>query len=177
MEKLHLRENLALVGFMGVGKTTLYNELRGLGLPGVDVDELVVQLAGKSIPDIFAQDGEDVFRQWETQAIRQAAAMQGVVIACGGGAVLRWENVAALQQTGRVVLLTATPETILDRLKDDDTRPNLRGRKTVAGVQDLLAQRQKYYEAAAQLTLATDGKTPAQICRELLALADCETEA
>ena len=173
MGKLVLRENLALVGFMGVGKTTVYETLGRMGLPGVDVDALVVQLAGRSIPEIFAQEGEDVFRQWETQAIRQAAAGKGVVISCGGGAVLRRENVDALQATGKVVLLTATPETILERLKEDDTRPNLRGRKTVAGVQELMDLRQAYYDAAAQIVVATDGKTPEQVCREILAQVDC----
>ncbi len=164
MEKIQLEQNIALIGFMGVGKTTVYEELKQMGLPGVDTDSLIEEMAGMPVSEIFAQFGEPHFRDLETQAVCKAAAMQGGVISCGGGAVLRRENVEALQRTGKVVLLTATPETLLERLQDDDTRPKLRGRK----ITQLMEERRAAYEGAAQITVATDGKTPAQICGEIL---------
>ena len=167
--EMTLHGNIALVGFMGVGKTTLLETAQQKGLPGVDTDELIQQKAGMPVSDIFAQYGEPYFRDLETQAVRQAAALIGTVISCGGGAVLRPENVRTLQETGTVVLLTATPETILERLADDDTRPKLRGRKTVAGVTELMGERAAAYAAAAQITIATDGKTPEEIWEEILA--------
>ena len=167
--EMTLHGNIALVGFMGVGKTTLLETAQQKGLPGVDTDELIQQKAGMPVSDIFAQYGEPYFRDLETQAVQQAAALIGTVISCGGGAVLRPENVQALQETGTVVLLTATPETILERLADDDTRPKLRGRKTVAGVTELMGEREAAYAAAAQITIATDGKTPEEIWEEILA--------
>ncbi len=164
-----MQHNIALIGFMGVGKTTVFEQMKQLGLPGVDTDTLIEEMAGMPVSDIFAQYGEPHFRQLETQAVCRAAELQGTVISCGGGAVLKQENVDALRRTGKIVLLTATPETILERLKDDDTRPKLRGRKTVEGIAQLMAERQAVYEAAAQITIATDGKTPQAICAEILA--------
>ena len=163
------KPNIALIGFMGVGKTTVFEQLEAMGMPGVDTDALIVKMAGMPVTDIFARFGEKAFRDMETKAVCKAAERQGTVISCGGGAVLREENVQALQATGIIVLLTATPETILERLKDDDTRPKLRGRKTVEGIAQLMAERAAAYAGAAQLTIATDGKTPAQICAEILA--------
>ncbi len=164
-----LQQNIALIGFMGVGKTTILEQMKQLGLPGVDTDTLIEKMAGMPVSDIFAQYGEVHFRQLETQAVCRVSESEGAVISCGGGAVLKQENVDALRRTGKIVLLTATPETILERLRDDDTRPKLRGRKTVEGIAELMAERQAVYEAAAQITIATDGKTPQAICDEILA--------
>lgn len=169
MQTIELEKNIVLIGFMGVGKTTIYEELLGMGLTGVDTDSLIEEMAQMSVSDIFAQYGEEHFRDLETQAVRKASEMAGGVISCGGGAVLRPENVECLQRTGKVVLLTATPETLLERLREDDTRPKLRGHKTVEGITQLMEERRAVYEKAAQITIATDGKTPAQICQEILA--------
>lgn len=164
-----IQQNIALIGFMGVGKTTVLEQMKQLGLPGVDTDLLIEEMAEMPVSDIFAQYGEPHFRQLETQAVYRAAELKGTVISCGGGAVLKQENVDALRRTGKIILLTATPETILERLRDDDTRPKLRGRKTVEGIAALMAERQAVYQAAAQITVATDGKTPQAICKEILA--------
>lgn len=169
LKKLLMRKNIALIGFMGTGKSTVCETMCKLGITGVDTDVLVEQAAGMSVTEIFAMQGEASFREMEAAAVQRAAQMPHTVISCGGGVVLRKQNVEELQKHCWVVLLTAQPETILARLKDDDTRPKLRGHKTVSGIAELMAQRQQQYAAAAQITVATDGKTPQQVASEILA--------
>ncbi len=169
LKKILLKKNIALIGFMGTGKSTVCETMRQLGIAGVDTDVLVEQAAGMPVAEIFARQGEPAFREMETDAVRRAAQMPHTIISCGGGVVLREQNVEELRKHCWIVLLTAQPETILARLKDDDTRPKLRGRKTVAGIAELMAQRQERYAAAAQITVATDSKTPQQVCSEILA--------
>src|SRR5688572_15249289 len=106
--------NIILTGFMGTGKSTVGRRLaRRLGWTFVDTDELIEQREGRSIPDIFAQDGEPAFRDLETELARDLANSKNQVIATGGGMVLREENLRALEQAGAVVLLEAGIEEIL----------------------------------------------------------------
>ena len=97
-------------------------------------------------------------RQWHKNAVNS----------CGGGAALRERNVAEMKKNGRVVLLTATPETIFERVKDSNDRPVLNGRKNVKGISELMEQRREKYEAAADIVINTDDKTVLQICEELV---------
>ena len=90
------------------------------------------------------------------------------MISCGGGAALRERNVAEMKKNGRVVLLTASPETIYERVKDSDDRPVLNGRKNVEGISELMEQRREKYEAAADIVINTDNKNVLQICEELV---------
>ncbi len=109
-----MNKNLVLIGMPGSGKTTVGQLLsQRLDLPLVDTDWMVEREAGRSIPDIFAQDGEAGFRALETRAARQAAAREGIVIATGGGMVLREENMAALSASGVVFFLDRPPEAIV----------------------------------------------------------------
>lgn len=96
-----MKKNLVLIGMPGSGKTKVGEELsRRLNMPMVDTDHMIEQEQGRSIPEIFSQDGEPAFRDMETAAVRRAAAMEGVIIATGGGMVLREENMQALAETG-----------------------------------------------------------------------------
>lgn len=116
------RKNLVLIGMPGSGKTSIGQALAGLlDLPAVDTDGLVEQAAGRSIPDIFAADGEAAFRTMETAAARKAAAMDGAVIATGGGIVLREENMEALRATGIVFFRDRDLDAILG--EDHSGRP------------------------------------------------------
>ena len=100
-----------LCGFMGCGKTTVGQILaKKLGLPLIDTDAYIVQQEGKSIPDIFAQDGEPYFREKETAAI-QALCQKKAVISCGGGAMIKPENAAYAREHGIVVLLDESFDT------------------------------------------------------------------
>ncbi|MBN1153067.1 MAG: shikimate kinase, partial [Dehalococcoidia bacterium] len=121
--------NIALVGFMGAGKSTVGRALAvRLGKSFIETDTLVEQRAGMSIADVFAQFGEAHFRDLEAEAVRHAAQCQGCVIACGGGVVLREENVAALKASSMLVYLEVTPSSVLRRLNPQSTtRPLLQG--------------------------------------------------
>ena len=93
---------------------------------------------------------------------------KNAVISCGGGAALRERNVAEMKKNGRVVLLTATPETIYERVKDSNDRPVLNGRKNVKGISELMEQRREKYEAAADVVIQTDNKSILEISEELI---------
>ena len=121
-----------------------------------------------SIPDIFATYGEEYFRDLETSLLVELQDRKNVIISCGGGTALRENNVAEMKKNGRVVLLTASPETIYERVKDSDDRPVLKGRKNVDGIAELMEQRREKYEAAADIVVQTDHKTVLQVCEELV---------
>lgn len=112
-----------LCGFMGCGKTTVGKELAlMLGTSFVDTDEYIVNKTGKTIPEIFAERGEDCFRRLETEAVKELAGKGGVV-ACGGGTMLNNENAETANSDGAVVLIEMTFEDCYNRIKDDKNRP------------------------------------------------------
>ena len=167
--KALIHGNIALIGFMGTGKTSVSRVLKDmLAMDNVGSDEVVVKMAGMSINDIFAKYGEEHFRNLETRALASFASLKQTVIDCGGGAVLRPKNIEILRTHSRIVLLTASPETILERLKNDDSRPVLRGKKTIAGITELMNKRADAYKAAADVIVNTDNKTIMQVCEEII---------
>jgi shikimate kinase len=142
-------KNIILVGFMGTGKTVTGRALAArTGLELVDMDALIEAQQGKPIPEIFAQDGEPAFRQMERVLTQDLAARSGLIISTGGGIVLNPDNVADFSATGLVVCLTASPETIFQRLENDTTRPLLSGDKK-SQIAALLEKRQPLYAAIA----------------------------
>lgn len=103
-------KNIVLIGMMGCGKTTCGTLLsRKLNRPLVDTDAVIVEREGRSISDIFAAEGEEYFRQLETQVARELGCREGLIIATGGGLPLRWENAEALRENGVVVWLKRDP--------------------------------------------------------------------
>ena len=113
-------KNIVLIGMMGSGKTTCGRLLAGrLGRPFVDCDAVIEGFAGRSIPDIFAAEGEEAFRELESQVIRELSRQEGLVIATGGGAVLRQANVAALRDNGTLVFLNRPAGEIFDSVAMD----------------------------------------------------------
>lgn len=162
-------KNIMLIGFMGTGKSTVASCLsREYGMEIVEMDELITKRAGMSISDIFAQYGEEYFRDLETNLVLELQSQSNQVVSCGGGVVLRERNVEEMKKGGSIVLLTAEPETILDRVKDDDNRPLLRGNKNVAFISDMMEKRRPRYEAAADVVIHTDRKEVQEICREIM---------
>ena len=140
--------NIVLTGFMGTGKTSVGRLVaERLGWPFVDLDERIAARAGKPIPQIFAEDGELAFRDMEAEACRELSEGAGLVVATGGGAVLRPENRTALVSGGTVICLEAAPEILGMRLKHAADRPMLAGADRTERIAELLAQREAAYSS------------------------------
>ena len=166
-----LKEHIFLIGFMGCGKSTNAACLAEMtGARQVEMDQMIVENEGMAIADIFKEKGEAYFRELETDLIKSFAGVEPAVISCGGGAVLKEENVRLMKGCGKIVLLTAEPGTIYKRVKDSTERPVLNGNMNVSYIKDLMEKRRPKYEAAADVTIATDGKTAGEICVEILAI-------
>jgi shikimate kinase len=162
--------NIVLVGFMGSGKTSVGAELaRRLGWELVDTDELVEARAGTTIVDIFAREGEARFRDLETAAVREAASRRCAVIATGGGAVLRQENVAALRESGTLFLLDATAEELFRRVMEMDhpRRPLLDVPDPMRAIRELLHARRPFY-GLADVEIPTTGRAVDRIVEDVL---------
>jgi shikimate kinase len=166
------RPNIVLMGFMGTGKTRvgrILAERRGMRF--VDMDDLIVERKGRSIPDIFAVDGEAHFRGIERLLVRELAAGAGYVIATGGGIVLNPDNVADFARSGLVVCLSATPEAILARVEHDTNRPLLTGPDKMERIRNLLSARMPRYRAIPN-QVDTTGLTPDEVADAVLRLAE-----
>ncbi len=163
-----MMKNIVLTGFMGTGKTEVGRELaRLMGRVLIDVDSEIEKAQEMSINQIFDRFGEEKFRELETDMIRKVTRAENAIISTGGGAVLRRENVDALRKGGILVCLTASPETILSRVRDSDERPLLRVANPIERIKELLRTRMPYYEKA-DIIVDTDRKTPRQIAEEIL---------
>jgi len=161
-------KNIVLAGFMGTGKSEVARELsRLLGMRVFDIDREIETSQQKSISEIFSCYGEDYFRQIETAAILKFSSEQGVIISTGGGAVLREENLKALQAHGIIFCLTASSETILLRTAGNKDRPLLQCVDRQARITELLTARQPLYEKAG-IMIDTEGKTPFEIANEII---------
>lgn len=161
--------NIFLIGFMGSGKSTMSDYLStALAMEVVEMDQIIAQRQGMSISDIFETYGEQYFRDLETNLLIEMQSKTNVVISCGGGTPMRECNVSKMKKNGRVVLLTAKPETILERVKDSHDRPLIENNKTVPFISELMEKRREKYEAAADIIIETDGKTELEICEEMI---------
>ena len=159
---------ITLTGFMGSGKTTVGKVLADfLGCPFMDLDDLVVKKAGKSIPDIFAQDGEPAFRELEAQVLRKTVAKyaeSAAVLALGGGAVLAPASAALLREKTVCIYLRATLDTLLARLAGETAGRPLAN----ASLADRLASREPIYEETAHVIIDTDGLSPDEVADEII---------
>lgn len=152
-----MKTSLALIGFMGTGKTAVGKALAAkLGKEFIELDALIEQKAGKSIPEIFRQDGEITFRELEIEATREIAGRKNAVIACGGGTVLNKINIDRLGKECRIVYLTASIGIILKRTShDDNERPLLTAPDRAGQIKGLLRFRRPFYERAADIKIDT----------------------
>lgn len=162
--------NIMLIGFMGAGKTTVSKKLSvDLKLPEVDMDSYIVRHEGRTITQIFDEEGEDGFRKIETKCIKEIQKVKGRIVSCGGGAVLKDENVKIMKESGIIVLLTATPETIYNRVKNNNDRPILNGNMNVEFIEQLMNKRKDRYLQVADVIIATDDKDVSDISKEIQA--------
>jgi shikimate kinase len=165
--------NLFLIGYRGSGKTTVAAALaERLARPWIDADAELEKRAGKSIQQIFDDDGQAAFRELESAVVAELAQLDQHIVALGGGAVLRDENRQALAGRGRIVWLQASPEALLARIEGDPTtaarRPNLTRHGGLAEIRTLLGERIPVYSACADLAIDVEGKSPSEIVNQIV---------
>jgi shikimate kinase len=160
---------IVLIGFMATGKTTVGRLVaQRLGRTFMDLDQLIEQSVGTSIADIFRHQGEPAFRRHEAEALRKALGEPDAVIATGGGAACREDNLTEMLARGHVVALSAPPAEVLQRTGKASGRPLLDGADDpMSAAAQLLSQREPFYERA-HLRVDTVGKTPAEVADEVL---------
>ncbi|MBX3422379.1 MAG: shikimate kinase [Pirellulaceae bacterium] len=163
-----------LMGYRGSGKTTTAKLLsQALDRHMVDTDDWIESAAGDTIRHIFATQGEQAFRDLEQTAIRQVAeSAEPLVVALGGGAVLRPANQQVIRQTGHCVWLDASVEQLYTRICADSStvlrRPDLTDRGGLEEVAEVLAQRRPIYQSLAELTVCTTGRSPDEIVEDIV---------
>jgi shikimate kinase len=158
-----------LIGFMASGKTTVGRLLaERLDWNFVDLDKVIEDEAGMTVPEIFAAEGEEGFRKRETEALREVAKRRQAVVATGGGAPCREENIEAMLAAGRVFWLDVSPEEAVRRAGKGSGRPLLDGAADpVEAARKLLDSRRRYYKRA-HAGVATMDLSPSEIVNEIL---------
>ena len=163
-------KNIFLIGFMGAGKSTVAKELKEkLNMKLVEMDARIEHEQGMSISKIFEKSGESHFRDIESRLILTIGDEGDTIVSCGGGVVVRPENIDYMKKSGVVVFLSASPETVYERVKDSTNRPILNGHMNVEYIAELMEKRRALYEKAADIRIETDGKNIGQICDEIIA--------
>jgi 3-dehydroquinate synthase len=166
--------NIVITGFMGVGKSEVGREVaRRLGREFVDMDTLIEQRVGMTIPDIFAQRGEGFFRQQERQLCQELAQKRGLVIATGGGALIPEENRQTLGTSGLLVCLNCEVEEVLQRLAQAEDRPLLEMADRRGRIETLLAERREAYSRIPH-QIDTTGLTVEEVAERVIALLESE---
>jgi len=161
-------KNIALIGFMGTGKTSVGVLLaNALSWNFIDTDKIIEDKTGMDIPDIFQEHGEKFFRQKEKEVVEGACQNQRHVIATGGGVILDKANVAQLKEHSFIICLRANPEEILNRVRCDNSRPLLAVDDPLKIINNLLKIREPYYQCA-DLFIDTSGKNVENIIEEII---------
>jgi len=165
-----MMKNIVLIGFMGSGKTTIGKSLEEkTDMVFVDTDELIEAYEGCKVSEIFADKGEAYFRRLEKETLKNLLeSTDNKVISTGGGIVTNQENIPLLKQLGKVFYLRIKPETVVERLEGDKTRPLLIGEDKLVKVEQLMTDRKELYEMAADKTIDTDGLSVSEIVGKIL---------
>lgn len=164
----HLTMPIALIGFMGCGKSTVAHYFeKHYKIQVMEMDRKIEEQEGKTISEIFQQEGELYFRRLETELLG-SIQKKPLIVSCGGGVAMRDENVKLLKEKGLIIYLEVSPETVYYRTKNDSSRPLLQGKKTVEDIRELMAMRVEQYRKVADIIINVDKKTIPQICRELI---------
>lgn len=167
-------KSLVLIGFMGSGKSTVGRKLNDqLGYPLVDMDHIIEERAGKSIRSIFATEGEQAFRDLESNLLKELSQDDSTrrIISTGGGIVERAENRETLRKLGYVVWLKAPASTIRERTATSKTRPLLQTADPQAAIAQLMAKRDPLYEETAHLSLDTSNLDSDEVATGILECA------
>lgn len=161
--------NIALIGFMGTGKSSVAKMLsEKLNLELIDTDSLIEKKMQITIPEIFEKYGEEKFREMEKDIIKEIKDTKNVILSCGGGACLDNENIINLRINNKIILLDASAEVILDRIKMDSNRPILKANMNIESIQKIKSARKSSYHKAADIIVCTDNKTISEITDEII---------
>lgn len=162
------RKNIILCGFMGCGKSTIGNLLsKKTGMSFIDLDSYIEQKENKTVAEIFADNGEDYFRQLERDASKELSQKKSLVIATGGGTLTFQENVDAFKTSGKIVLLDVPVEVVSERLQGDTTRPLLNRPDKEQAMRELYEKRMPLYQSAADIVVNA-ANSPLQVCMEII---------
>ncbi len=162
--------NISLIGFMGVGKSTVAKRLGELlDREVISTDIFIEKEEGRSIPEIFRDSGEAYFRKIETKIVKQISSGHNLIIDCGGGVVLNSENVSNLRKNGILICLSASIDTIYERVKFDTNRPLLKVVNPKEEIKRLLEFRMPFYNQADYI-VSTDNKSIDEVCAEIIKL-------
>jgi shikimate kinase len=168
MVKNKFSKNIYLLGFMGAGKTSVGKVLaKKLRLEFRDLDELIEGECGKTISRLFSEDGEDFFRDLESNKLLTISKNSGQIISTGGGVVLRQANWEVMEKGGITVYLKASPDVLWSRIRNDSSRPLLQVEKPFERVNDLLSMRIPFYEKA-DIIIETENKSPENIADDII---------
>ncbi len=171
------KNNLILIGYMGCGKTSVGSCLARTGHRSfLDTDKLIEEKSGISINQIFEKQGEEAFRDMETDCLKELLEKktEATVISVGGGLPLREKNRGLLSRLGKVIYLRARPETIYERVKTDTTRPLLKTPDPEKRIREMLKNREPYYRDAAEVVIEVDNKSIKELIEEIEALQSFE---
>lgn len=165
-----MKDNVILIGFMGCGKTSVGIRLSySLKRTIIDTDKWIEKKQNMTVSEIFAKEGEQAFRQMETDCIKELInTADRQIISTGGGLPVKEENHVLLKALGRVYYLKVTPETVYERLKDDTTRPLLQGADPKARIEELLLKREPLYEKCADVIIEVSDKSFDEIIAEIM---------
>lgn len=164
-----ISSNIFFIGYMGTGKTSVCNYLcELLNTQCVDIDNVIVERELKSIQQIFLENGENYFRDLETNILIELQSKSNIIISCGGGIILREENINSMKKNGKVVLLTASPQTIYDRIENANDRPLLNNKMNIEYITEMIEKRKNKYLEAADIIINTDNKKICDIAEEII---------
>ncbi len=167
--------NLFLIGPMGAGKSTIGRQLsQTLRIDFYDSDHEIISRTGASIPLIFEIEGEEGFRRRESEMLNELTAKQQVIVATGGGAVLRSDNRDWLSQRGIAIYLYASQEQLYERTAKDKNRPLLQTADPRQRIAELVAQRDPLYRQVAKMVIHTEERSVRSVVKEILARLECE---
>jgi shikimate kinase len=173
-----MKRNVVLIGYRGTGKSSVAERVaEATNRTALHMDEVIVERAGRSIPQIVAEEGWEVFFDLESAMAAEAGAMESTVIDAGGGVIRREANMRHLARHGEVFWLTAQPETIRARLEGDENRPSLTGTKSfIEEIEEVLAERTPVYRRHADHIVATDNRAISDVADEVIRILRSEVD-
>ncbi len=168
--KPSLKMSIVLIGYRGTGKSSVADNLvERFSAKKISTDELIVQKTGMNIPEIVEKHGWDYFRNVESEVIAEISKQDDLIVDCGGGVILREENVKNLKKNSRIILLTTDINTIKERIKGDSNRPSLTGIKSSSEeIETVLAERKPKYEKAADFIVDTTNLTVEKVAEKII---------